>query len=221
MPSEEIRRRLLQDANLYPPSLRFPSPPNNLIKELNVGAVFPSREHLHARGVHAPLQAGISGTKTGGARSIVLSGGYEDDVDYGDVILYTGTGGQKDSRYNDGPQISDQSFEHPMNAVLYKSFLNKNPLRVIRGHNSLSKYAPGSGYRYDGMYRVTNAELSKGMRGHKICRFRLERCPGQEPFPGQAANTPIVERRSDAGHRVGNVPIEQARRERHRSSRPY
>ena len=40
---------------------------------------------------------GISGTAKDGADSIVLSGGYEDDVDYGDEIVYTGHGGRHPS----------------------------------------------------------------------------------------------------------------------------
>ena len=31
-----------------------------------------------------------------GCQSIVLSGGYEDDTDYGDSFLYTGSGGKLD-----------------------------------------------------------------------------------------------------------------------------
>jgi hypothetical protein len=37
-------------------------------------------------GVHAPLRAGIHGTADSGAYSIVMSGGYEDDEDYGDTL---------------------------------------------------------------------------------------------------------------------------------------
>ena len=33
---------------------------------------------------------GIGGTKAEGADSIVVNGGYEDDEDYGDEIIYTG-----------------------------------------------------------------------------------------------------------------------------------
>ena len=44
--------------------------------------------------MHKPLIAGISGGAREGADSIVVSGGYEDDEDYGGVIVYTGHGGQ-------------------------------------------------------------------------------------------------------------------------------
>jgi integrase len=42
--------------------------------------------------------AGISGGEREGADSIVVSGGYEDDEDYGDVIVYTGAGGNDPDR---------------------------------------------------------------------------------------------------------------------------
>ena len=41
--------------------------------------------------------AGISGAERDGADSIVVSGGYEDDEDYGNVIVYTGAGGNDPS----------------------------------------------------------------------------------------------------------------------------
>ena len=48
------------------------------------GRIFTDRKELHDAGVHAPLVAGISGSQTEGADSIVMSGGYEDDEDNGD-----------------------------------------------------------------------------------------------------------------------------------------
>jgi len=43
-----------------------------------------SRAAAAEAGVHGKTVAGIHGTKKHGAYSIVLSGGYEDDVDEGD-----------------------------------------------------------------------------------------------------------------------------------------
>lgn len=45
-------------------------------------------------GIHRPLVAGIHGRESSYAYSIVLSGGYEDDIDYGDEFYYTGSGGR-------------------------------------------------------------------------------------------------------------------------------
>lgn len=66
------------------------------IQGISVGAIFANRKEAAAAAVHKPLQAGISGSKDEGADSIVISGGYEDDFDSGDEIIYTGEGGQDD-----------------------------------------------------------------------------------------------------------------------------
>jgi putative restriction endonuclease len=52
------------------------------------GRWFESRKALSEAGIHRPPVAGISGTESEGADSIVLSGGYEDDEDFGDEIVY-------------------------------------------------------------------------------------------------------------------------------------
>src|SRR5690242_11381604 len=70
-----------------------------------VGTEFHDREALHQAGVHRPLQAGISGAAEEGADSIVVAGGYEDDEDFGAVIVYTGHGGNNPGT---GRQVADQ-----------------------------------------------------------------------------------------------------------------
>ena len=74
------------------------------MENVEFGDVFDSREHLSKVGVHAPLQAGIWGASEG-ASSIILSGGYEDDIDEKSYILYTGQGGRDPET---GKQVSDQ-----------------------------------------------------------------------------------------------------------------
>jgi putative restriction endonuclease len=44
--------------------------------------------------VHGPLVAGIWGSANDGCESVVVNAGYEGDVDFGDLILYTGEGGK-------------------------------------------------------------------------------------------------------------------------------
>ncbi len=100
----------------------------------------------------------------------MLSGGYKDDEDYGDVIIYTGHGGQDGA----GNQVSDQSLDDSGNAALVTSHLQGLPVRVIRGSKSQSVYAPRSGYRYDGLYRVASYGSRSGIDGHLIWQFRLE-----------------------------------------------
>jgi putative restriction endonuclease len=55
----------------------------------SIGDTFASRDALAAAGVHRATEAGITGASHKGAESIVLSGGYPDDRDEGDVIIYT------------------------------------------------------------------------------------------------------------------------------------
>jgi putative restriction endonuclease len=133
------------------------------------GHVFPSRKELSEAGVHRPLQAGISGGETEGADSIVLSGGYEDDEDYGDLIIYTGHGG-RDPDTNQ--QTSDQLLTRG-NLALVKNCISGLPVRVVRGFSHRSPYSPKFGYRYDGLFRVDSFWRAHGRAGHIIFRFRL------------------------------------------------
>jgi putative restriction endonuclease len=59
----------------------------------------------------------------------VLSGGYEDNEDYGDVIVYTGHGSNDAQR---GRHTADQEF-HRGNKALALSMAAGLPVRVIRG----------------------------------------------------------------------------------------
>ncbi|MEV7849562.1 YDG/SRA domain-containing protein [Streptomyces sp. NPDC088183] len=140
------------------------------IPDVPVGQPYPSRVLASEAKVHRPRIAGICGTKATGAESIVLSGGYKDDEDLGDVIIYTGHGGQDGA----GNQISDQSLDDSGNAALVTSHLQGLPVRVIRGSKSESVYAPQSGYRYDGLYRVASYGSKLGIDGHLIWQFRME-----------------------------------------------
>jgi len=60
------------------------------IEGIKVGDTFQSRRELADAGVHAPPMSGIWGAQEG-AYSIVLSGGYEDDIDELNYILYNRT----------------------------------------------------------------------------------------------------------------------------------
>lgn len=133
------------------------------------GAIFSSRAEAQRAGVHRPGQAGICGTGAFGAESIVVSGGYVDDKDLGDLIIYTGHGGQ-DKRNR---QIADQTFDDSGNAALLTSSLTGKPVRVIRGAHKDSSYAPASGFRYDGLYRVVDAWQQTGQHGYRVCRYKL------------------------------------------------
>lgn len=149
----------------------FGTPPG-----VHVGELFIDRRELHDRFVHLPTQPGISGTKLEGADSIVLSGGYVDDEDHGDYLIYTGHGGRNPSGSR---QIKDQTFEASGNAGLVTSRVAGLPVRVIRGHQHKSPYSPPRGYQYAGLFVVTECWQELGRDSFLVCRFRLDRLPEQ------------------------------------------
>lgn len=146
------------------------------IEEHQPGSWFASRAELHETGVHRPTQAGISGSEKEGADSIVLSGGYEDDEDHGDWILYTGQGGRDPGT---GAQVENQLLNRG-NLALATSCLRGLPVRVIRGYGSESRWAPDEGYRYDGLYRVEDYWKQRGESGYYVWRYRLRRIDSDE-----------------------------------------
>ncbi|MFG1966239.1 YDG/SRA domain-containing protein [Nonomuraea sp. NPDC049028] len=148
------------------------------IQAQRVGSTYVNRRALHDAGVHAPLQAGISGTGKDGADSIVVSGGYVDDEDYGDTIVYTGHGGRD---ADTGRQVRDQELSDPGNAGLVRSELEGLPVRVVRGRNAASPYAPASGLRYDGLFRVESHAARVGIDGFRIWQFTLVKIPDEAP----------------------------------------
>ena len=62
------------------------------IPGIEVGMTWRYRIQVAEEGVHRPHVSGIAvgGPAEAGAVSVVLSGGYEDDVDYGDEFHFTG-----------------------------------------------------------------------------------------------------------------------------------
>jgi putative restriction endonuclease len=137
------------------------------IPGVNFGDEFESREVLAKAGVHPPTVAGISGSQNEGADSIVLAGGYEDDEDFGNEIIYTGAGGQEN-----GKQIADQELSR-VNLALARSKIDGLPVRVTRGYKHKHELSPTSGYRYCGLYFVDDYWFEKGKSGFYVWRYRL------------------------------------------------
>ena len=105
------------------------------------GSFFESRLELSRVGVHRSTRAGISGSGKAGADSIVLSGGYEDDQDYGDVIIYTGHGGRDpETRHQVGDQLLAWG-----NLALAFSCTHGLPVRVVRGASHRLPHSPPMG----------------------------------------------------------------------------
>jgi putative restriction endonuclease len=131
------------------------------------GDVFASYEELRQAGVHRDVRQGITGNKKDGAESIVLAGHYE-DVDNGDVIYYTGQGGQ-----GDGRQVEDQSLRRMRNPALVTSMVRGAPVRVVRANSPDGSATGRSSYEYAGLYQVVDAAEVVGSEGRTICRFKL------------------------------------------------
>ena len=130
------------------------------------GAIFANRRELHDQNVHRGLVQGIAVEGS----CIVLNGGYVDDEDYGEVIIYTGEGGNDP---NTGAQVADQQLSRG-NLALVRNFEEGVPVRVVRGPQHRSIYAPASGYRYDGLFRIDRYWEDRGKDGFRIFRYRLE-----------------------------------------------
>lgn len=149
------------------------------------GDWFPSHDELYAHDVHRFRGRGISGTEKTGADSIVLSGGYVDDRDEGDLIIYTGEGGRdRDS----GQMNADQSLGDSGNAALVISQALGHPVRVIEGLGITKgkRRRATKGYAYRGLFRVADHWMTVGQEGFRICQFKLLKIvPGQVPPPRQ------------------------------------
>ena len=141
--------------------------------------------------------AGIAGRPDEGAVSIVLAGGYEDDVDNGDEFFYTGAGGRD---LSGNKRTSEQSFDQELNKTNLaiakccacpidkvnggeaKDWKKGKPIRVVRSAKLAkhSKYAPPEGNRYDGLYKVVKYWPQKGSAGFLIWRYLFRR---DDPAP--------------------------------------
>ncbi|CAJ1917330.1 unnamed protein product [Sphenostylis stenocarpa] len=148
------------------------------VSGVEIGDIFFFRFELCLVGLHAPSMAGIDyiGTKTSQeeeplAVSIVSSGGYEDDVEDGDVLVYSGQGG-----VNRDKGASDQKLERG-NLALENSYKRGNEVRVIRGLKDL-QHPTGKVYVYDGLYKIQDSWVDR-KTGFNVFKYKLFRLPGQ------------------------------------------
>jgi len=164
---------------------------------VDVGMNWNFRVQISEEGIHRPHVAGIAGTAEKGCPSLVLSGGYEDDVDEGDQFTYTGSGGRDLSgNKRTAEQSSDQELTRSNGALARNcackfddvkggeaaDWMKGKPIRVVRGYKGSkhSKYAPEAGNRYDGVYKVVKYWPEKGKSGFRVWRYLLRR---DDPAP--------------------------------------
>jgi putative restriction endonuclease len=171
------------------------------IEGITDGHWFSGRKEMMPSSFHRSWGAGIDGNGNVGTAAIVLSGGYEDDEDNGDEIIYTGAGGNAP---NSGKQIENQSWENSGNAGLLTSMDQGIPVRVIRGHQHKSEFSPKTGYTYAGLYSVIDAWEELGKSGFKICRFRLGYC-GENRTRRTPEDTELDYKKKKAQRKEGTV----------------
>nr|DAD47646.1 TPA_asm: hypothetical protein HUJ06_017583 [Nelumbo nucifera] len=154
---------------------------------VEVGDEFHYRVELAIVGLHRPFQGGIDYINRGGkilATSIVAmaSGGYADDMDSSDVLVYSGSGGKPATG---DKQAEDQKLERG-NLSLKNSMDAGTVVRVIRGYKEMKasdsldtrgKFV--ATYTYDGLYKVEKFWQEKGRYGSSVFKYQLRRIPGQ------------------------------------------
>ncbi|KAG0519826.1 hypothetical protein BDA96_08G019800 [Sorghum bicolor] len=146
---------------------------------VEIGDIFFFRIEMCIVGLHAPAMAGIDHTsaKHAGkdeilAVSIISSGGYENDDNDTDILVYTGQGGN--SRHKDK---HDQKLEGG-NLALMNSMKKKNLIRVVR--SAQDPFCNSSKvYIYDGLYRVEESWTEKAKNGFSVFKYKMRREPGQ------------------------------------------
>ncbi|KAL2465884.1 Histone-lysine N-methyltransferase [Abeliophyllum distichum] len=147
---------------------------------VEVGDIFFFRMELCIVGLHTPSMAGIdymnvkiTVDEEPVAVSIVSSGGYDDQGDDGDILIYSGQGGVQ---RRDG-QMFDQKLERG-NLALEKSLHRANEVRVIRGIKDIAG-STGKIYVYDGLFKIQESWAEKNNSGCNVFKYKLVRVPGQ------------------------------------------
>jgi len=142
--------------------------------------VFVYRSEALVVGLHRQVQRGIAYVPYQGetvASSVVISGGYTDDVDKGNLIEYTGQGGN-DYR-GDKRQLEDQTLQIGNKALITSCKLG-TPVRVIRGRDKRNSQIKE--YSYGGLFQVTNQKREAGRDGHKVYKFTLREIEPSEGY---------------------------------------
>uniref|UniRef100_A0A4W4FDC8 E3 ubiquitin-protein ligase UHRF n=1 Tax=Electrophorus electricus TaxID=8005 RepID=A0A4W4FDC8_ELEEL len=185
------------------------------IPGIPVGTTWKFRVQVSEAGVHRPHVGGIHGRSNDGSYSLVLAGGFEDEVDRGDEFTYTGSGGRDLSgNKRIGEHSFDQTLTHMNRALALncdaplndkdgaesRNWRAGKPVRVIRSSKGrrISKYAPEEGNRYDGIYKVVKYWPEIGKCGFLVWRYLLRR-DDVEPAPWTAEG---LERSKKLGLRV-------------------
>jgi SAD/SRA domain len=124
------------------------------VRGIKPGDKVEGRGELDALAVHNMAAQGIDSVQGKPAFAICMSGGYVDDVDTGEVIEYTGMGGQSGKH-----QVKDQVLKAG-NAGLKLAYDEQTPVRVCRAAGSIVRDGVSfRQYAYEGLYLVRATDL--------------------------------------------------------------
>ncbi|KAJ8503872.1 hypothetical protein OPV22_004758 [Ensete ventricosum] len=153
----------------------------NMVKRIGqvpgvaVGDIFYFRIEMCLVGLHSQSVAGIDymtarfgNEEDPVALGVVSAGGYDNEEDNVDVLIYSGQGSSSKD---------DQKLERG-NLALEKSLHRANEIRVIRSAKDPSVLY-GKIYIYDGMYKIHESWVEKGKSGFNTFKYKFLREPGQ------------------------------------------
>ncbi|KAJ2273642.1 hypothetical protein GGH14_004327 [Coemansia sp. RSA 370] len=182
------------------------------IPGVHVGQSWKFRIHVSESGIHRPPVAGISGSAKKPAVSIVLAGGYPEDIDRGEEFVYTGSGGydfvgtsqqrkaqsfdQELTRQNRGLALACAAPLDETVGGTANDWKQSSPIRVCRSYKAAKKhpeYAPAEGVRYDGLYRIVRYWKEKGVSGFYVWRYLFRR-DDPEPAPWTDEGKAFIEK---------------------------
>ncbi|KOC62522.1 E3 ubiquitin-protein ligase UHRF2 [Habropoda laboriosa] len=126
--------------------------------------------------VHDPFDKNIQNGPFGVTSICTSSVNLNEDVDLGDFLTLTG------QKYLDGKLDKDP---------LINNYENQIPVRLIRSYNLLNQFAPKTGYRYDGLYIVTNFWIGINSDSVKNYKFALLRLSDQDPPSWNIKQSPL------------------------------
>ncbi|KAJ2142136.1 hypothetical protein IW142_004479 [Coemansia sp. RSA 564] len=182
------------------------------IPGVHVGQSWRFRIHVSESGIHRPPVGGISGGATKPAMSIVLAGGYPEDIDRGEEFVYTGSGGydlsgnkrqakvqsfdQELTRQNRGLALACAAPLDDKVGGTAKNWKQSSAIRVCRSYKVAKlhpEYAPAEGVRYDGLYRIVKYWKEKGVSGFYVWRYLFRR-DDPEPAPWTDEGKAFIEK---------------------------
>ncbi|XP_014753692.1 histone-lysine N-methyltransferase, H3 lysine-9 specific SUVH1 isoform X1 [Brachypodium distachyon] len=146
---------------------------------VKIGDIFFFRIEMCIVGLHAPAMGGIDympikdvGKDQTLAVCILSAGGYENDEQDTDILVYTGQGGNSRKK-----EKHDQKLERG-NLALMNSKNKKSQIRVVRSTRDPFHHSDRI-YIYDGLYSIEDSWIEKGKNGFKVFKYKLRREIGQ------------------------------------------